>query len=868
MLPAAMPFTGADADRWLRAGLPRWVTSIALPSLWGLAFLVAVISDTTRCTPQDPSVCGPDSNFALWFAVLLATPVLLIWMPVIGCLAGVAFALAELRYDHVTGARWAFGLHGLLCALVAVRLVRGAAEQRRIAAAVSGGRRADVAGFAGLPDDAGHYLGTRRLAVAGGLVLAGIGFFAWYGHEVADEQAHLRRAVQVQARITAVSPNESIRVEARTPAAGAREYTIGVNYYTDTYPLHSSTPVLVDPQDPQWVRLVAEPGDSTGWQSAGAGSFLLAFFWLLHGWRLKRGLAALRSGAHPVLGVRVRPDDKGRALILPAAGSYPARRDERPIGRLAVFEAPSRPGTPSDTADHEAWGYEAWDDEADEDWDHESQEAFGRAWRDEDPSAAERFLPPELPEDAVLLGALHDRSFAILVTAGAVLLPSGRLRAGGEPHWRTDHPAGAGQTPADEPADTGRTRGVSFWRRLTGSGARDEPELFAGVAVDPASLRQPPDLPLTVRPRARIRATGLAMLLAAFVGYPAAVYLLRPELAGRLIGALVCASLAADGAARVLSYLRLSHHEFELSGLWQTHWVPWDRLHGVRRDGAVLAVAWQPDLVTEVGPFDDPAGERARQDGAGEQARQDWAEQVGATMLLQRQRALLGGLPGREASSRPNATWLVLGAMPRWCCSPSGDCEPSTGGRLHQRLDGRGRQVGRHPVAAGELAVVHLVALGLQRRDDPAAAALDRQHGVGLAVRDEDGRLAVPPARHHEAGREGQDAAEQLAVDQADRQRVGGAVGETGQRDPGRVHREMLEHPAQQPVQHRDVRTEPAADDVPAVVPGLRRQQQEPPTLSLLAQDRQHPLGTRGGAVQQHHQRQCGTARPGRHEQR
>jgi hypothetical protein len=141
------------------------------------------------------------------------------------------------------------------------------------------------------------------------------------------------------------------------------------------------------------------------------------------------------------------------------------------------------------------------------------------------------------------------------------------------------------------------------------------------------------------------------MLLVAFAGLPAAVYLGHPGLI--VLGALVVGlgRLAAGGTARVLAQLRLSHHKFEVAGPWWTHSVPWDRLHGVRRDGEVLWVAWQPDMVTMAGPFDDPAGERGRQDRA---------EQLGAAMLLQRRRALLGGLPGRRSSSRPNATWLVL----------------------------------------------------------------------------------------------------------------------------------------------------------------------------------------------------------------
>ena len=648
MLPVAPPFTAPDAGRWLRAGLPRWVTSVALTSLWGLAFLVAGFSDITTCTPQDPSVCGPDPNFALWFVVLMATPVLLLWMPVLGCLAGVCFALAELRYDDVTGARWAFGVYGALCALVAIRLMRGAAEQRRIAAAVAGGARVDAGSIAGLPKADGYYLGSRGLLVAGALVLAGAGVLAWYGHQVADERAHLQRAVRAPARIVQVRPDEAITITVRTPAADTRQYRLGVYDSTGPYPLHSSTLVLLDPQDPAWVRLVAEPRDSTPWLSVGAGCFLLALLWLLHRWRLRHGRAALLSGEHPVLGVRVSSDDDGSAIIRPALGSAATPDAERPFGSMPVFEIPPDEDDPTGEG---RWDEEGWDaDEAG--WDHETQAAFGRVWRgEEEPDGAEPFRPAEeRVEDAVLIGSLADRGIVMLMTAEGVLLPSGRLRAGrfdGYPPESADE----SPEPADESPEPGAHRWTSLWRRLTGRdwGGRDQ--LFPGAAVDPAVLRQPPELPLTVRPRVRIRVTGAVMLCAGFAGYPAVLHLIRPGLFHVALSALLCGHLAMGGAARLLSRLRLSHHQFEVVGLWRTHAVPWDRLHGVRRDGAVLSVAWQPDIVTELGPFDAPGGERGRQDRA---------EQLGAAMLLHHQRALAGGLPGRGSSSRLNATSLVL----------------------------------------------------------------------------------------------------------------------------------------------------------------------------------------------------------------
>jgi len=49
---------------------------------------------------------------------------------------------------------------------------------------------------------------------------------------------------------------------------------------------------------------------------------------------------------------------------------------------------------------------------------------------------------------------------------------------------------------------------------------------------------------------------------------------------------------------------------------WFTVTVPWERLHGVRRDGDRLALAWEAEQAT-VGPFAGPAGPSAAAESAG-----------------------------------------------------------------------------------------------------------------------------------------------------------------------------------------------------------------------------------------------------------
>ena len=86
-------------------------------------------------------------------------------------------------------------------------------------------------------------------------------------------------------------------------------------------------------------------------------------------------------------------------------------------------------------------------------------------------------------------------------------------------------------------------------------------------------------------------------------------------------------------------------------GSYRVHSVPWERLRGVRRDGARLAIAWQPDVVAEVGPF------RANGTKVSAEAR---AERLGAVMLTLRRRAFVDVAAGRPTRSRPGSAWALL----------------------------------------------------------------------------------------------------------------------------------------------------------------------------------------------------------------
>src|SRR5215208_5829066 len=72
-----------------------------------------------------------------------------------------------------------------------------------------------------------------------------------------------------------------------------------------------------------------------------------------------------------------------------------------------------------------------------------------------------------------------------------------------------------------------------------------------------------------------------------------------------------------------------------------------------------------------------------------------------------------------------------------------------------------------------ELPVADLVACPIELRDDPSAAALDREYPVERPVGDEDGRLAPAGRRLHEPWREGYQVREEVPVGQAEREGVG-----------------------------------------------------------------------------------------------
>lgn len=256
------PLTGSAARRWTAWTAPLQVARLALIASWVGAMAVALITDTDRCRPADPSFCGPDQSFAWWSVVLFLTPLLLLWRPLAGCVAGVVFGAADQVFDDLRAANVAFGVHAAMCLVVAVLLVRAARRQRLTVEDMTGSATATaVTSVRSEPVDPGWDPAATVLAVLA--VVVGTALLGWYDNQVTTERTHLARAVTVSAVVE--STDEDASTVTLTLPDG-RSVSVSP---LDTYGVSAGVPLLVDPTDPGWTRLVAEPADHTGWESAG-----------------------------------------------------------------------------------------------------------------------------------------------------------------------------------------------------------------------------------------------------------------------------------------------------------------------------------------------------------------------------------------------------------------------------------------------------------------------------------------------------------------------------------------------------------------------------------------------------------------------
>ncbi|MGK5683632.1 hypothetical protein [Actinoplanes sp. URMC 104] len=369
--PGAPALDGARMGRWSAAAVPWWVPRGVLVLGWAVAVLVAVAGDTSSCTPQEPAVCGPDVSFAVAAVVLLATPVLLWWLPLAGCAAGVVFAVLDLVFDDVRAANVAFALHGLLCLAVAAWSVAARRRQAAVVAEVAGTVRLEAALAERLRDTFPGW-GARTVAAVL-LLIAGTAGLAWYGHRTDQVTRHESAAVRTDAVVrSADDADDVIVVEAPRPV---RLDVVG------SYEVGQVVPVLVDGS---WVRPVAEPEDVTPWLGGGLGALGLAVLLLAREQRMRSARRRLLSGPLPAVEVTAVPDDQRRAVL------------EAGMALVPVAATPTRLPRPLLTGE-------------DVDW------TDGWAAADE-------------PQTVTVAGDLRDGGWVLLVTDSAVLLPEAPLR--------------------------------------------------------------------------------------------------------------------------------------------------------------------------------------------------------------------------------------------------------------------------------------------------------------------------------------------------------------------------------------------------------------------------------------------------------
>ena len=320
------------ARAWARATSP-WVLPFVVLAGAVVGCVFGIIGEgTAPCDPAHPAACGPDMGFSVAL-VLLAGSVVLQWShPLLACGLGVAFAVLDIRYDTPVAAR-AFSAFLVVCLGVAgwvsvsrrrqLNLVRDAGgspgrfspsglEQRE-------GRWRWLDVFDLFPVDAESLralVGYRstRLFFALLFVAAAIGSGLAYQHAVDAEQDHLSRAVRVDARVSDGPDDAQTFTPLSSVAGGPKSVQL---VPLEWYPDGSIQPLQLDPADPDWARLVAEPDDQTWWATLSGLAVLIALVLAGRELSVRRASLFLSSSTHSALSARVAQLPDGEVLILP-----------------------------------------------------------------------------------------------------------------------------------------------------------------------------------------------------------------------------------------------------------------------------------------------------------------------------------------------------------------------------------------------------------------------------------------------------------------------------------------------------------------------------------------------------------------------
>ena len=314
---------------WRRGAVPRWATDV-LAGAWAMAFVTTGIATASlECTTQAP--CGPNELFARCAVLLFATPILLVWLPLLGCFTGAAFGLLEVLLDNSAVPMTTFAIHGAACLIVGNLIVLQRRRQQRAALVLARGVQVaipPVRDRRGLPGPG------PRIGVALLLTVAGISAFGWYLHLNAVERAHVAAAQHRDAYVDAVDAGD---VNLSIPGVG--DWTV---YTSGSYAVGDRVQVLFDPDGNDgegWIELVAESADNTPLETLGLTA--LAFGGLL----AHRDVSAVQARRRrfggsatplPTFKVLVRPGLLGRAELYPVDVAPHGKR----FGSLRVVAEP------------------------------------------------------------------------------------------------------------------------------------------------------------------------------------------------------------------------------------------------------------------------------------------------------------------------------------------------------------------------------------------------------------------------------------------------------------------------------------------------------------------------------------------------
>jgi hypothetical protein len=301
------------ARRWVapeRVSWRRW----ALAAASGVAFAVSVMGEPDiPCSADDPAFCGPDLTFSLAIVLALATVALLWWRPFVAAGCAVAFAVLDLLFDEVWTANVAWPLVAALHVAHVVVLRRGQARQRALAERASVPLPVRDAPAAG-PRSAAGRLGPYHLGAAL-LAVVAAGCIGMLVRAEASDRAHLARSEVVRGTVSEVSDDEytiGIRLDR---GQGRPAEQIELEPY-DVYDVGDDVLVRLDPTDPGWSHLVAEPPDRTWWASLSLGAGLLAVLLAERPLtaRMRRGAFLAHPPTHGVP-VRAAVDEMGGAVV-------------------------------------------------------------------------------------------------------------------------------------------------------------------------------------------------------------------------------------------------------------------------------------------------------------------------------------------------------------------------------------------------------------------------------------------------------------------------------------------------------------------------------------------------------------------------